>query len=424
MEPVQILKKLDWQALDSWLFQHQALWQPLPFTEPKPSWAARFPELAQWLLELSEADYQFYSERLDLLSNKLSRWLPKLKQRTALIQLADFAATKHCALAEVDAPTMPGRKRLQAGAFTAALLPLDAPIFDWCCGSGHLARTLAPHISKAISEKNTSGKISSGKITGLEWDANLVAKGNQLAKAAGVAVEIQQQDVLQLNGVWPEQTHGVALHACGDLHRALLKKAVEKQLPRLSFSPCCYHLITSSTWQPLSKQAQNSQLIGLATSDLRLAVQETVTAPSRVTRQREALNAWRLGFDGLQRQVRQLDEYLPIASCSPKVLHKGFAAFCQTAAASQALTLPAATDFDVWETYGKQRLEDVKRYELLRHLFRRPLEIWLALDYQNFLIEAGYQVKLGTFCERALTPRNLLLDASLLNARLTNTQLT
>lgn len=75
--------------------------------------------------------------------------------------------------------------------------------------------------------------------------------------------------------------------------------------------------------------------------------------------------------------------------------------------------MPATTDYPAWETYGQARLEKVKRYELLRHLFRRPLEIWLVLDYLLFLEEAGYQVKLGTFCERKLTPRNLLLDASL-----------
>lgn len=377
---------------------------PLPFTQPTPSWTKKHPDLAKWLKDLTQAEYQFYVKHLDSLSLKLTQWLPQLSQYKKLVQLdklpTPHLSPKDCTLAEVDAPGMPGRKRLQAGAFTAALLPLTTALFDWCSGSGHLARTLAVH--------------TSGKMTGLEWNQDLINKGNQLAKKAGVPVLLKEQNVLNLQGAWPKQQHGVALHACGDLHRQLLKKSVQNQLPRLSLSPCCYHLGASKTWQPLSKQAQNSQLIGLASSDLRLAVQETVTAPSRVTRQREALNAWRLGFDGLQRQVRQQDTYHPLASCSPKELHTGFKAFCQKAAASQGLTLPATTDFDVWETYGKQRLEDVKRYELLRHLFRRPLEIWLVLDYLLFLEEAGYQVKLGTFCERELTPRNLLLDAKLI----------
>ena len=43
--------------------------------------------------------------------------------------------------------------------------------------------------------------------------------------------------------------------------------------------------------------------------------------------------------------------------------------------------------------------------------WRLGRDIGLVLDYALFLEEQGYTVRLGTFCERALTPRNLLLDA-------------
>jgi len=58
-----------------------------------------------------------------------------------------------------------------------------------------------------------------------------------------------------------------------------------------------------------------------------------------------------------------------------------------------------------------QRLAQVRNLELLRGLFRRPLEIWLLLDRALYLQEAGYQVQLGEFCATSLTPRNLLLLA-------------
>jgi hypothetical protein len=67
--------------------------------------------------------------------------------------------------------------------------------------------------------------------------------------------------------------------------------------------------------------------------------------------------------------------------------------------------------FDAWLEAGAARLERVRRYELVRHLFRRPLELWLVLDYAIFLEEQGYQVRLGQFCARSLTPRNLMIDA-------------
>ena len=72
---------------------------------------------------------------------------------------------------------------------------------------------------------------------------------------------------------------------------------------------------------------------------------------------------------------------------------------------------PAAIDWPLWERRGFQRLAEVRNLELLRGLFRRPLEVWLVLDQALFLQEQGYSVTLGTFCPASLTPRNLLLSA-------------
>ncbi|MNG37039.1 hypothetical protein D3C84_1242660 [compost metagenome] len=63
------------------------------------------------------------------------------------------------------------------------------------------------------------------------------------------------------------------------------------------------------------------------------------------------------------------------------------------------------------EAAGHQRLAEVRNLELLRGLFRRPLELWLVLDRALFLSQKGYEVRLGTFCETPLTPRNLMLLA-------------
>ncbi|MBE0508515.1 MAG: methyltransferase [Marinospirillum sp.] len=386
-----------WQQLDAWLHQHHSLWQSQPFSTPSPDWAERYPELAAWLEQLDDATCQHYEEQPDELIQPLMQWLPTLAQRQQLLMLPELTGTTDCSLPENLAKAMPGRKRQQAGAFAGAILPLQTAVFDWCCGSGHLARTLAPH--------------THGSVTGLEWDKALVQKGNQLAQAAGDAVQIRQQDVMQLGDFWPVEPHGVALHACGDLHRQLIHQAISRHLSRLSLSPCCYHLIQQPQWQPLSQQAKNSRLQGLDRTLLRLAVQETVTAPERVTRQRDQLNLWRLAFDGLQRQLRGQEHYLPLPSVSPTLLQGRFTDFCRWAAAEKQLNLPVKIDEQQWLAYGKQRLQQVQRHELLRHLFRRPLELWLVLDYVLTLQEAGYQVRLGTFCNRQLTPRNLLIDA-------------
>ena len=68
-------------------------------------------------------------------------------------------------------------------------------------------------------------------------------------------------------------------------------------------------------------------------------------------------------------------------------------------------------DLQQCEKQFRQSLAQVRNLELVRSLFRRPLEFWLLLDRALYLEEQGYQVRLGRFCEPALTPRNLLLLA-------------
>ena len=72
---------------------------------------------------------------------------------------------------------------------------------------------------------------------------------------------------------------------------------------------------------------------------------------------------------------------------------------------------PPEQDWNALEKRGWQRLAEVRNLELLRGLFRRPLEIWLLLDRALLLSENGYAIRLGTFCPAELTPRNLMLIA-------------
>ncbi|MBC8786914.1 SAM-dependent methyltransferase, partial [Pseudomonas fluorescens] len=63
------------------------------------------------------------------------------------------------------------------------------------------------------------------------------------------------------------------------------------------------------------------------------------------------------------------------------------------------------------EAHGWRRLAHVRNLELVRALFRRPLEMWLVLDRALFLADQGYNVEIGSFCEPTLTPRNLMVLA-------------
>jgi hypothetical protein len=390
-----------WQAVNDWLARHEPLWRPIPFMEPAPSWCRDYPELASWLEALDDRDCEYWQENLAEFSQQAAHFVPGLADYSELIAVPVLAAPESshaAALAEVDAVDMPGRKREQAGAFAASIRPLAEPILDWCCGKGHLARTLAGQ--------------GASSVLGFEWNPELVVDGNRLAQHYGDPVTLRQQDVMAEGLAWPGQVHGVALHACGDLHRQLIRCGSEEQAPRLSFSPCCYHLTEHENYPLMSEHARcHAGALSIDRNGLRLAVQETVTAPARVREQTRQVSVWRLGFDALQRELRGVDCYLPVPSHPARLNTGDFRTFCAWAADKKRLALPLIIDWQHWLAEGERRFRQVRRHELLRHLFRRPLELWLVFDYAVFLEERGYRVRLGTFCDRSLTPRNLLLDA-------------
>lgn len=383
-------------ALDAFISEHQALWRPRPFTERQLVWEREHPELANWLrgrsLEQAEAAHN-HPEQLQApepfaslarQSSALSR-LPSLPQHP----LPDSPPRL-----SVD---VPGRKWQQIQAFASHLSFARKPQhwLDWCAGKGHLGRLLA-----------SDGR----QLTCLEWDPQLVASGHQLSQRAGINARHQQQDVLAENAA--QHLHSehcpVALHACGDLHVRLLKLASQAGCQQLAVAPCCYNRIRTSHYQAMSQTAKASHL-QLSLEDLRLPLSETVTAGARVRRQRDQSMAWRLGFDLLQRELRQCDEYLHTPSLPGDWLHKSFTQFCLDLAALKQLPAITKQDWPALEAAGWQRLAEVRNLELLRNLFRRPLEVWLLLDRALYLEEQGYRVRLGEFCASSLTPRNVLL---------------
>ncbi len=379
------------------------LWCPPCFYDD-PAWVVTHPATAAALLALDD-------EALTSLETDpalLERWC--IHHAPALLSL--FRAAEAC-LDSKDPPTplhlpevlgrdVPGRKWQQTLAFAAACGIPRGPVVDWCCGKAHLGRLLA--------------RLHHVSVTGIERNAALCEAGRQLALRDHLPVHWHVADVLKTTAtheILPTHAHAVALHACGDLHLALIQQVIHTDATALDLAPCCYHLTRETHWHPKSRWlAQHTPTaLRITRTDLRLAVQETVTANKRITVQREKMAGWRLGFDALQRELRGANEALPSPSQSARVLAEGFSAFCRTLAAHHQLSIPNGIDDDHYEMLGHARQQRVRRLQLLRHACRRPLEILLVTDRALWLAEYGYDVRLRTFCNRQLTPRNLLLQA-------------
>ena len=382
------------QALDRFLTEHQGLWRPRPFTHLQLPWETEHPALAQWLRQRSLADAETSHNHPHELPAPAP--FPQLAAQALALSAVDklpampLEPARHRLNVDV-----PGRKWQQIEAFGATLQFTQTPKhwLDWCAGKGHLGRRL----------------LQTGQqLTCLEYDPALIAAGQALSEHHGLAVTHRLQDVMADVTLSAEHTP-VALHACGDLHVRLLQLASSAGCKQLALAPCCYNRIGTERYQALSRAGQASAL-QLSIDDLGLPLSETVTAGARVRRQRDTSMARRLGFDLLQRQLRGCDDYLPTPSLPSAWLDKAFADYCRELAALKGLST-GEQDWLALEAHGWRRLAEVRNLELVRGLFRRPLEVWLVLDRALFLRENGYKVEVGTFCESVLTPRNLMVLA-------------
>jgi hypothetical protein len=386
------------QALDGFVLRHQNLWRPRPFTHLHLPWEEQHPELAAWLRTRSLADAESAHNHPELLQAPAP--FAELAALSAeLAAVGALATHKRAAPPANFAVDIPGRKWEQIQAF-AGCLSFSKPAqhwLDWCSGKGHLGQLLAQ---------------DGQPLTCLEYDPALVAAGAQLSARRGLSSRHIEQDVLAPDAA--RQIHAehtpVALHACGDLHVRLLQLASAAGCGQLAVAPCCYNRIAGPYYQPLSTAAQASAL-QLSVDDLGLPLSETVTAGARIRRQRDSSMARRLAFDLLQRELRACDEYLPTPSLPVAWLHKDFADYCRDLAQLKNLPVPSQRDWAALEQQGWQRLAQVRNLELLRGLFRRPLELWLLLDRALFLQQQGYRVRLGQFCVSHVSPRNLMLLA-------------
>ncbi|WP_417668548.1 methyltransferase [Pseudoalteromonas tetraodonis] len=382
-------------ALDSLLMNTRSYWQCTAFDFDVLPW----PELHDPLTALTDQDVAELDTDQAQLYQFFSPYIPGIEQLSRLASLPVIISSR------TDYPFwisngIKGRKFTQLQDFVGALPANDQPILEWCAGKGHLGRMLAFNGAPSVHS--------------IELQSHLCEQGQKSAQQQGLAMQFSQADVLTDNtqDFFNPQTHAVALHACGALHQTFMHQASAAKVTQISFSPCCYHLFTENNYQAMSEQAKRSAL-NLTHRDLKLALQETVTAPSRVGKVRKTEVEWRLGFDALRKSVTGELAYVSVPSVNKAIFSDSFESFCKWAADKKALKLPKDIDYNKFLLIGQARKKVTERVELVRHVFRRAIEVWLVLDRALYLQQQGYNVSVSTFCEKHLTPRNILILASL-----------
>lgn len=380
-------------ALQALLAASADYWRPAPFHVRQPDWCRTHPGLAAAVQALDEAELDALSADPAAALAWLTPQLPGLAELATLAELPVLPTRPLPPWPPRADSGIPGRKAAQIEAFVAAMPRARTAVLDWCAGKGHLGRRVA--------------LADGAPLSLLERDPALATEAARLATRVGLSATVEVADARTPAAQARVTGHTVlALHACGELHRGLVRGAAAYRAAAYRIAPCCYPLDAGPRYQPLSRVAA----LDLDASALKLAVTETVTAPLHDRRRLAREQTLKLGYLALHQALAGRAP-TGLRSLPPAWLNTDFETSLRQLAAREGLDLPANVDASHWQAEGERRRAQVRRLELVRQAFRRPLEVWLVLDLAVALQDAGYTVRLGRFCARELTPRNLLLLA-------------
>ncbi|WP_306519470.1 methyltransferase [Rheinheimera sp.] len=385
--------KLWFFQLDQLLLQLQPQWRLQPMQAKALPFADA--ELNALLLSLSLEQCDAIDQNPVLQQHYFAGFFPLLFQ---LMPQLPFFQAKGLSLPFWLSTDIGGRKWQQISLFAEAVGKKDGTVLEWCAGKGHLGKVLC------FAYHN--------EVRSLEWQAELCQQGQQQADKLQLKQNFIEHNVLQgeQQQVFSGVDQLVALHACGDLHRVALQAGVAANCAELHLLPCCYHLQQGDLYQPLSQLAAQSQL-KLTKQELKLSVQGHNTGGERVRRLRHTEVLWRRAYQLWHNEQTGSELYQPLASTGKHWFSGEFAAFAKWAASQHQLHWPVQQDGLCYLQQAQALLLLQRRIELVQHLFRRPLELWLVLDRALYLVEQGYQVQLQQLCEASVTPRNLLISA-------------
>ena len=392
------------ERLTGFLEAHRHLWEPRPFAWLQLPWETTYPEVAAWLRSLPFAAVDRIESGEGLPADAPALLVAWRAEAEHVARLEPWAGTPLPADATTLGTQVRARKREQLGAFCGAVLPalptgLTA-LIEWCAGRGHLGHLCAG--------------VAGIPVLSLERDAGLCAKGNWLAAKTGVRQRLVQADVLA-PATWEHLRPGVAvlaLHACGVLTSTLVREAARRGVSAVAFAPCCHHYLNRETWYTPVSAAGRRAGLPLSAQDLRLSIVDEIVASTTVRAAGRREEAFRLGLDLLVREASGRDDYASPGHLPAAWLRLPFAPFCHAAAAHAGLPLPARWSPADAEAAGYERGRITRALCTVRAQFRRPLELWAVLEQALCLEESGYTVRVGTFCPRLTTPRNILALAT------------
>jgi hypothetical protein len=385
------------ESISQALLGYRDLWSPSPFKSLHPSWVEQYPALRAFVLRLSDEQVEVYSTDINLFVNAVSSIFPAAQQ---LLELAKIPAIAKTEVSAIDLRFFKAgikqRKWEQIQAFESCIPWLQQPLTEWCSGKGYLAQLY--------------GLRHQQPVHCVEYDSAICKSGIAHASKFSIDAQFHQADVVKDNTdkLFEDPTSFVALHACGQLHLNLIEQVINHSIKHVAIAPCCYHLLPTVRYSPLSTPGKQTGLI-LTKEEMRLALEEHVTGTSAELSKHRQLQHYRLAFDEYCKASLNTNDYTPTPALAQSWAKVPVGQLMQHLAELKQMEIPASIDWQPWLDIGHVRYQNYRRYSLPRYMFRRLIELWLVLDRAIVLQENGYNIDLGEFCEKSMTPRNLMI---------------
>lgn len=296
------------------------------------------------------------------------------------------------------------RKRGQLSALLAALSPLaerSSRLVDVGAGSGHLARLAAELFARpTVAWDRDARRTEAGNA----WASRRAREVGELnlsfvvADACLTAPTLLDTDLL------------IGLHACGELGDRLTLAAAESGC-NLTLVSCCLQKIGAPSRAALS--AAGSELVlrraALGLTNLSAGAEGVETSLDESLRAREV----RLGLRKLLRaRGLALAPGEEMRGVNRRRARAGLTTLAPGVCAARSLAPPTAGEIQRCERSAALDYALIRRLSLPRHLLARLVELCVILDRGAALEERGHAVRVATFCDRQVTPRNVALFAS------------
>lgn len=278
-------------------------------------------------------------------------------------------------------------------------------IVDIGGGVGHLARTLAHyHGIESVSLDTNADFQTQGKTRAERFRKLPIAKPLTFINLTFG----DPKDEEKLKKIVNPESLVIGLHTCGNLANDVMKTSLSFNTFGLLSFGCCYHKMDPDKDFPQSEHFKKF-FLPMTTHSLTLATRahgaiekEEYTTMKLVKFFRYILHFWLY-------EKHQLTDIFDVGENNTRDYHGNFSDYAQPKLKNLNLPIATKEELDSFYQERSQGEEMRKLYvaNLLRWQLGRALEVYLLLDRSLYLLENGYSVRLESYFDENLSPRNL-----------------